>query len=112
YSRLSILAALKREGPRDGDIDLASVTCLVQFGRIQIMKCELYVRIFQLVSANEVGQERESCRTDKPDRKPPNFAFGSPFCGENGSLGLLKDTNGVLIKYLAFWRHTRVAMGS
>jgi hypothetical protein len=29
YSRLSILAALKREGARDGDIDLASVICLV-----------------------------------------------------------------------------------
>jgi hypothetical protein len=27
---LSILAALKREGPRDSDIDLASFTCLVQ----------------------------------------------------------------------------------
>jgi len=54
---LSVLAALKRKGPRDGDIDLASVTCLVQFTGIEIMECKLYVRIFQFVSANEVRQE-------------------------------------------------------
>jgi hypothetical protein len=102
YSRLSVLAALKREGPCDGDIDLTSVTGLVQFDRIEIMECKLYVRIFQFVSANEVRQEGEGCRTDKPDRKPPNFALGSPLGSEDGSLRLLKDTNGVRIKYLAF----------
>src|SRR5205814_8080045 len=77
YSRLEILAAVKREGARDGDIDLASVTCLVQFDRIEIMECELYVRILQLVSANEVRQERERCRTDKPDRKPPTLPWAA-----------------------------------
>jgi hypothetical protein len=92
---LEILAALKREDARDGDIDLASVTCLVQFDRIEIMECKLYVRILQFVSANEVRQERERCRADKPDRKPPNFALGRPLGSEDGSLRLLKDTNGV-----------------
>jgi hypothetical protein len=53
-SRLSIPAALKREGTRDGEIDLASVTCLVQFNRIEIMECKFCVRILQFVSANEV----------------------------------------------------------
>src|SRR4029077_10979101 len=112
YSRLSVLAALKRRGPRDGDIDLDSVTCLVQFDRIEIMECKLYVRIFQFVSANEVRQERECCRTDKPDRKSPNFALGCPLGSEDGSLCLLKDTNGVRIKYLAFRGHPSIAMAS
>src|ERR1700756_603340 len=76
------------------------------------MECELYVRIFQFVSANEVRKEREGCRTDKPDRKPPIFALGSPLGSEDGSLRLLKDTNRVRIKYLAFRPQTRVATGS
>ena len=63
YSRLSILAAFRRKGTGDGDIDLASVTCGVHFDRIEIMECELYVWILQFVSANEVGQERKRCRT-------------------------------------------------
>jgi hypothetical protein len=67
YSRLSIPAALRREGASDGDIDLASVTCLVQFNRIEVVECKLYVRVFQLVSANEVRQERERRRTDETD---------------------------------------------
>ncbi len=67
---------------------------------------------FQFVSANEVRQEKERCRTDKADRKRPNFALGSPPGGEDGSFRLLKDTNGVRIKCLAFRRHTRVTMGS
>src|SRR4029077_13079532 len=112
YSRLSILAALKREGPRDGDIDLASVTCLLQFNRIKIMECKLYVRIFQLISANEVRQKGEDCRTDKTDRKPANFALGSPLGSDDGGLRLLKDTDGVRIKYLAFRPQTRAATGS
>src|SRR5207237_9035308 len=70
------------------------------------------VRIFECVYANEVRQERECCRTDEPDRKPPNFALGCPLGSEDGSLRQFKDTHGVRIKYLAFRRHPSTAMGS
>jgi hypothetical protein len=111
-SRLSTLAALERERPRDGNIDLASITCLVQFNRIKIMKCELYVWVFEFVSPNEVGKERERCRADKPNRKPPNLALRRTFGSEDGGFRLLEDTNGVCIKYLALGRYSRVAARS
>ena len=95
---MEILGALRREHACDGDIDLASIPCLVRPDRIEIMECEFYVRILQFVSANEVRQERERCRTDKPDRKPPNFALGRPLGSEDGSLRLLMDAYGVRIK--------------
>jgi len=65
------------KGPRDGDIDLASVTCLVQFNRIEIMECKLYVRIFQFVSANESGRKESVAEPINPIESLPTLPWAA-----------------------------------
>ena len=61
YFRLEVLAALKREVACDPYIYLASIKCVVKCNGVKFMKHQLYIRIYQFVSAYQVRQKRECC---------------------------------------------------